>query len=181
MATEARELFRHARGLPLALMLSALPLAASSAPRIELQAGPSYMDCHAASAVFLEAMGRTEIIGTTHATWQPVISLGVISPRNVAHYDKGSYNTGHGTEVIAGGARFRMSGEDAWYGPLFLGFELAYNQHLTKSLSSHYEFMSTLGWQGKRFSFQLRHLSNGGFHEPNRGETMALLGIRLNP
>jgi hypothetical protein len=34
-----------------------------------------------------------------------------------------------------------------------------------------------LGWQGKHFSVQVRHISNGGFHEPNRGETMGLIGF----
>jgi hypothetical protein len=32
----------------------------------------------------------------------------------------------------------------------------------------------------KNVSFQIRHISNGSFHEPNRGETMALVGIGFN-
>ncbi|MGH8144898.1 MAG: acyloxyacyl hydrolase, partial [Rhodanobacteraceae bacterium] len=43
-----------------------------------------------------------------------------------------------------------------------------------------YEFVSTLGWQARRFSVQIRHISNGSLHEPNCGETMLLLGVRLH-
>jgi len=47
----------------------------------------------------------------------------------------------------------------------------------TMALSSVGEFVNTVGWQGKYLSFQIRHISNGGTHGPNRGETMALVGV----
>jgi Lipid A 3-O-deacylase (PagL) len=139
------------------------------------------MDNNGAAAIFAEAMGGERGIGLSTISLQPVASLGWIDGRNVARYDGSRYITQHDTEVLAGGARFHVGDQQAWYKQLFFGFELAYNQQATRALSSHYEFMSTLGWQGKRFSFQLRHISNGGIHDPNRGETMALVGIGFCP
>jgi hypothetical protein len=63
------------------------------------------------------------------------------------------------------------------------GYQISFNEvfHLlgwiTSGLSGPLEFASTFGWQGKHFSLQLRHISNAGLHEPNRGETMALAGL----
>lgn len=58
----------------------------------------------------------------------------------------------------------------------FLSFQPAVTHGRTQALSSPCEFITTLGWQGRRFSFQIRHVSNASLHQPNRGETMALLG-----
>jgi hypothetical protein len=95
----------------------------------------------------------------------------------MARHAEDQYSVHRRAELIAGGARLHIGCQSTWYKPLFFGFELAYNRNATLALSSHYEFVSTLGWQGKHFSFQLRHISNGGLHDPNRGETMALVGI----
>ncbi len=54
----------------------------------------------------------------------------------------------------------------------FGSFQPAFNMGRSHALSSAYD----LGWQGRRFSFHLRHISNAGLHDPNRGETMALIG-----
>ncbi|RDI99046.1 hypothetical protein DVT68_11215 [Dyella solisilvae] len=37
-----------------------------------------------------------------------------------------------------------------------------------------------LGWQGERWSLQVRHVSNAGLKDPNLGETMLLLGLAFN-
>ena len=60
---------------------------------------------------------------------------------------------------------------------LFLSVQPALQSGRTQALSSGYEFVSTLGWQGRHVSVQIRHVSNAGLHAPNRGETMALLGV----
>ena len=46
-----------------------------------------------------------------------------------------------------------------------------------RPIPSRHRLLTTVGWQGQRFSVQLRHISNGSLHEPNRGETMALVGV----
>jgi hypothetical protein len=64
---------------------------------------------------------------------------------------------------------------------LFFSFQPALHAGRTQALSSVYEFVSTLGWQGRVASIQVRHISNGSLHPPNCGETMVLLGVRLPP
>ncbi len=145
--------------------------------RVELQGGPSYMDTHGITAVFVEVMGDQRSVSGSTINWQPVVSLGWIDKRGLPNHLGGSDKVASDTKIAAAGARIHLGTANSWYQPLFLGFELAYNQHSTCALSSHYEFMSTLGWQGRHFSLQLRHLSNGGLHDPNRGETMVLVGI----
>ncbi|QNK03942.1 acyloxyacyl hydrolase [Dyella telluris] len=135
------------------------------------------MDGRNATAIFTEIMGMQRAIGTAAITWQPVLSLGWIERRNIPRYEPSCYRTSHNAELLAGGGRLHIGSQQTWYQPLFFGFELAYNHQPTQALSSPYEFVSTLGWQGRRFSFQLRHISNGGLHDPNRGETMALAGL----
>ena len=144
---------------------------------VELQGGESYMDSHGTAAAFAEVMTGEQCIGSSSVYWQPVASLGWIDKRDIAHYDFTRYTTRHDAELVAGGTRFHYGDAMSWYRPLFFGFSVAYNQQATRALSSHYEFMSTLGWQGRHFSLQLRHISNGGLHDPNRGETMALAGV----
>ncbi|WP_267226218.1 acyloxyacyl hydrolase [Dyella silvae] len=135
------------------------------------------MGDHGATAIFVETMGKQRAVAGSTLTWQPVASLGWIDQRNIYHCEVSRYRATHSTGLLAGGARLHWGEPQAWYQPLFFGFELAYNHQVTQALSSHYEFVSTLGWQSKRFSFQLRHISNGGLHDPNRGETMALVGM----
>jgi hypothetical protein len=45
------------------------------------------------------------------------------------------------------------------------------------ALSSAFEFTTTVGYQGDHWSVGVRHISNGGIHEPNRGETLAVVGF----
>ena len=167
------------RGLVFLILCPSLSLASDI--RVELQGGSSYMDTHGITAVFVEAMGAQHSVGDSTINWQPVVSLGWLGKRGMPHHDFGHDTVASDTKIAATGARLHLGTTNSWYRPIFFGFELAYNQHATCALSSHYEFMSTLGWQGRRFSFQLRHISNGGLHDPNRGETMALVGIGFEP
>lgn len=185
MTRHLSDICRCARTTAIGLSALFLPLLSpdshSEDVRIEFQAGPSYMDGHGISAVFVEVMGGQRSVAGSSVSWQPVASLGWLGERDTHHSNNWSRETTSDTSIAAAGARFHVGAAHTWYRPLFFGFELAYNQHSTCTLSSHYEFMSTLGWQGRRFSFQLRHLSNGGLHDPNRGETMALVGIGFPP
>ena len=60
---------------------------------------------------------------------------------------------------------------------MFFSLQPALHSGRTQALSSAYEFVTSVGWQGRRFSVQIRHVSNAGLHNPNRGETMALIGL----
>jgi hypothetical protein len=68
-----------------------------------------------------------------------------------------------------------------WYRSLFFSFQSAVQTGRTQALSTPCEFVSTLGWEGRRFSGQVWHISNGNLHHPNRGEIMALLGVAFDP
>lgn len=163
----------------LALALAAIALPAAAA-HLELQGGRSYMDSYGADAAFAEAVFASHAVDNTALDWSPDLSLGWIGARNVARYRTTPYGTDRSVALAAAGARFHYGDEGAWYRPLFFSFQLAATNHTTEALSSHYQFVSTLGWQGKHLSFQIRHVSNGSIHEPNRGETMALVGIGLD-
>lgn len=161
--------------LALLLATAALPAAAT---HLELQGGRSYMDAHAANAAFIEATFAPHALGDSgRFDWSPDVSAGWINGRDVYRYRGASYDTSHSVGLLAAGARFHYGAPDAWYRPLFFSFQLAGTTQTTQALSSHYQFVSTLGWQGKHLSLQIRHISNGGFNGPNRGETMALVGV----
>jgi hypothetical protein len=161
--------------LTLFLATAALPAAAA---HLEVQGGRSYMDDHAANTAFVEATFAPHAIGSSgRLDWSPDVSAGWIDSRDVRRYRNVEFDTHHSIALLAAGARFHYGAPDAWYRPLFFSFQLAGTNHTTQALSSHYQFVSTLGWQGEHLSFQLRHVSNGGLNGPNRGETMALVGI----
>lgn len=160
----------------LTLAVSALPAAAVS---VQVQAGRSYMDSSATNALFVEGVFDAHRIGDSHWSWSPVVSLGWIEGRDIVRFRGSRYATQQDAWLLAAGARIQYGEAGDWYRHLFLGFQPAYNSARTQALSSPYEFVSTLGWQGRRFSVQLRHVSNGDLHDPNRGETMALVGVRF--
>lgn len=170
--------FRMCFRLALALSLAAprLPALATS---VEIQAGRSYMDSDATNALFVEGAFDARRIGESRWSWSPVVSLGWIEGRDIARFRESRYGTQQDAWLLAAGARIQYGEAGDWYRHLSLGFQPAYNSARTQALSSPYEFVSTLGWQGRRFSVQLRHVSNGNLHDPNRGETMALVGVRF--
>ncbi|RCS28712.1 lipid A 3-O-deacylase [Rhodanobacter denitrificans] len=159
----------------LALATAALPAAAT---RFEVQAGRSYMDSHGTNAAFVEAVFAPQPLGQTRFTWSPDVSLGWIDGRHVATDSR--YTTRDSVALLAAGARFHLGGTGDWYQPLFFSEQLAATNHVTYALSSHYQFVSTLGWQAKHFSVAIRHVSNGSLHRPNAGETMALVGVAFD-
>lgn len=169
--------FLSRSALALALFAAALPAAAA---RLEVQAGRSYMDSHGANVAFVEAVFAPHPLGNTRFTWSPDVSLGWIDGRRQAGYDGSRYGVRHSTALAAGGVRLHVGEPGAWYQPLFFSEQVAAISHTTHALSSHYQFVSTLGWQAKHFSVAIRHISNGGLHRPNTGETMALVGFAFD-
>ena len=150
--------------------------APASAVQLQVQGGRSYMDHYATNTAFVEAVFASRRIGDSHFSWAPDVSVGWIGGRQVARYDDSRYRTRDVVWLLAAGARFQHG--DAMDGRgLFLSVQPALQSGRTQALSSGYEFVSTLGWQGRHVSVQIRHVSNAGLHGPNRGETMALLGV----
>lgn len=164
-----------------ALFLALSVGTSKAASRIELQGGRSYMDNASATTLFVEGTLAEHPIGSSRFTWTPDFSAGWIDGRNIQRYRAVNYTTADSIWLVAGGARLRFGAEGDWYHTLFFSFQPALHTGKTQALSSVYEFVSTLGWQGRVFSVQIRHISNGSIHQPNRGETMALLGVRLMP
>jgi hypothetical protein len=169
---------RLALGVLAALSLAAVAAPAVAQTHLEVQGGRSYMDSHGTDAFFLEAVLDPHAMGQSRFTWSPDFSIGYIKGRDVGEYRDSHPGVTSNVWVGAAGARFHYGSEGDWYRPFFFSFQLAGTAggH-TQALSSSYEFVSTLGWQYKNVSLQLRHISNGSFKEPNRGETMALIGI----
>ncbi|MGH8157476.1 MAG: acyloxyacyl hydrolase [Rhodanobacter sp.] len=161
------------------LASTALPVAADV--RVEIQVGRSYMDSYAANTAFVEGIFDEHRIGNTRFSWSPDVSLGWIDGRGISRFDNNRYSTRDQIWLLAAGARFHYGDAGDWYRPLFLSFQPALHTGRTQALSSPYEFVSTLGWQGRRFMLGIRHISNGDLHRPNRGETMAVLGVAFDP
>jgi hypothetical protein len=126
-------------------------------------------------AAFFAAVGdaRPFTLDGHDLTWAPEAELGWIGPRPVNARNVHEYMT-HPVWMAMGGAR--VSG---FWRQAFFGFDVALTKNRTGALSSPYEFVSTLGWQGTHYVLALRHISNASFHEPNLGETMLLLGFRF--
>ena len=158
----------------LPLTFAALPAAAA---RWEFQAGRSYMDSYGANTAVIEAVFAPHPIGDTRFSWAPDVSVGWIDGRDVARYNGHRYTTGDSIALLAGGVRLYAGDGDEWSRRFFLALQPVLHTGRTQALSSVYEFATTLGWQGRRFSVQIRHISNASLHEPNRGETMALVGV----
>lgn len=161
----------------LALALAGATSAATAATHLEVQGGRSYMDSHGTPAAFVEATFDAHPISGTRFSWAPDVSVGWIGGRDMARYKGNRYQTGDDIFLVAGGARLRYGSEGDWYHGFFYSLQGALQTGRSMALSSVGEFVNTVGWQGKYLSFQVRHISNGGTHGPNRGETMALVGV----
>lgn len=118
-------------------------------------------------AVYLDVAGeRRPIAGFA---WQPIASLGVIGARDERpDLDRTVAIAGAGVRLV-----------DWWKGAFF-SFQVGYASRETAALSSHGQFISSLGWEGERTVWTLRHISNGDVYGgKNLGETMLLVGLRF--
>lgn len=157
-----------------ALLALAFPAAAV---HVEVQGGRSYMGSFGTNALFVEGVFAAHRFGDSRFSWSPDVSLGWIDGRDVARYRGMRLGTTDSVTLAAVGARFHYGEAGDWYRSLFFSFQPALQTGRTIALSGALEFVSTLGWQGRRFSVQLRHVSDAGLRDPNRGETMALVGV----
>lgn len=163
----------------LALALVALSLPAAAA-RLEIQGGRSYMDSYGTNVGFLEFTPDERQLGHSNFSWTADVSLGYINGRDVGRYRNTHYGTSDDVKLLAGGVRFHYGDEDSWYHGFFWSPQVAVLSGKTIALSSTGEFVNTIGYQFKHWSLQVRHISNAGIHDPNRGETMALVGLAFN-
>jgi len=162
--------------LALGLLAAVTP---ATATRLELQAGRSYTDSNGANTAFVEAVFAPRTLGRTRFVWSPDVSVGWIDGRHLKHH-AGPYDSRASVALLAAGARVHMGSEGRWYHPLYFSGQIAATNHTTHALSSHYQFVSTLGWQAKHFNVAIRHISNGSLNGPNAGETMALVGVAFD-
>ncbi|HJT98724.1 MAG TPA: hypothetical protein VJ696_10460 [Rhodanobacteraceae bacterium] len=148
-------------------LVLALLTGRAQAAEVDLAAGGSAtIGVRWAPVAFLDVGAGSHEWAGLH--WQPVATLGWIGSRNDAHD-----NLEH--DVFIGGAGVRLVD---WWGGAFVGLEAAYVDQRTDALSSHEQFISSLGWRGERFVIMVRHISNGDFFGGrNLGETMLLAGI----
>jgi hypothetical protein len=116
-------------------------------------------------------VGFAEWIGETRPWWRiqwaPAFGVGYVGARE----DFRNVRLDNAVWVGAAGARAYL------WEQLFFGFQFATTAGKTDALSTPYEFVSSLGWQGDHWQLMARHISNGDFHEPNHGETMVLVGV----
>ena len=164
------------RGLAAVLMF-ALPALPAMAARFELQGGVSYMDSYSAPAAFGEVIFDEHSFGSSNFSWAPEITGGWIGGRDLKRFDNGRYTTRDDIGLVGAGVRVHYGPSNAWYQRLFLSEQPVVHTGRTLALSSVYEFMTTVGYQGDHWMVGVRHISNASFHEPNRGETLAVVGI----
>lgn len=114
-----------------------------------------------------------DVHGTTRhwsrLAWQPVVSIGWLGGRDIRpSLDDNTAFVAAGTRVV-----------DWWRGAFF-SMQVAYVSKTTDAVSSHVQFVSTLGWEGDTFVWMVRHISNANFFGgKNLGETMLLAGMRF--
>lgn len=163
-----------------ALGLAGIALPVNAATRVEVQVARSSMDSYGSNTAFIEAVFSPRPLGHTRYSWSPDGSLGWINGRHLALYDDSRYSARPSVALAAVGARVHRGDVGDWYQPLFFSFQVAATNHVTHALSSHYQFVSTLGWQARHFSLALRHISDGNLRGPNRGETMIVAGLAFD-
>jgi hypothetical protein len=155
----------HKRLLSFALALSTITCA--QAAEVDLVAGGSAtVGVRWAPAAFVDIGADSREWAGLH--WQPVATLGWIGSRD-------DRRDGLDHNVAIAGAGVRLVD---WWGGAFVGIEGGYAGERTDALSSHEQFISSLGWRGERAIVMVRHISNADlFGGRNLGETMVLAGV----
>lgn len=151
-----------------AMLVPAMAMTGASAAELAISAGGSSTASQLwAPAVYIDVAGERRPLGSI--AWQPVASVGVIGGRDErADLDR---------TVAVGGVGVRLVD---WWKRAFFSFQLGYANRETAALSSRGQFISSLGWQGDRTVWMLRHISNGNIYGgKNLGETMLLFGFRF--
>jgi hypothetical protein len=142
----------------------------AQAAEVDLTAGASAtIGVRWAPVAFLD-VGTSESHEFAGLHWQPVATLGFVGERSDRKDDLDH-------DVAIAGAGVRLVD---WWGGAFVGLEAGYVDQRTDALSSHEQFISSLGWRGERLVLMVRHISNADlFGGRNLGETMLLVGVRF--
>ncbi len=144
----------------LSLLLSLL--ASSPAPAWHLELGLGPVD--EIEGVDTRSVALFALSGHRHP-WE--ISLGLIAERRSLRIATPP------THFLAVGRRLELGRG------FFLASAIALVDHRSEALSSRHQFMTGLGWSGKRLGVTLRHLSNANTGGRNRGENVLWVGYRL--
>lgn len=146
---------------------SAMPAAALETT-VSLGASVTASNEHWTPVAFIDIAGDRRHAG--RVTWQPVATLGWIDARSVRD------DLDDRVLVATVGGRLVD-----WWRNAFFAFQVGYADGKTSAISTHGQFISTLGWEGSSISVMVRHISNGGLFGGGRnlGETMVLAGWRF--
>lgn len=139
------------------------------------------MDRLPANTLFVEGLFAEHALCDTRARWAPEVLTGRIDGRTVARFRYNHATTRNAVWRVAAGVRFHYRDAADGYRLLFFSFQPAWQSGRAPALSSGYAVGGAPSGRGWRFSVQLRHVSNGGPHDPNRGETMARVGAASDP
>ena len=149
------------------------------AVELEFDGGKSITSNRSTNAAFIEATFHEFRLGGSLFTLAPDISAGWIGGRNLSQRVDG-YGLRQDAWLFSAGGRLRVGHQGDWYHNFFLSFQPAANFGRTIALSSPLEFNTSIGWGWHHFDIRVRHISNAGYHEPNRGETMILGGLHFS-
>ncbi|WDS36584.1 hypothetical protein [Pseudoxanthomonas sp.] len=152
-------------------MLLTVCSAPSQAATWTVSAGTSVDQHDWTPAAALDVWGKPYELGSGRLQWRPVAALTAIAGHEATWRPGSDRNVWIGS----GGAAFSLR-DSGW----FLALQAGAVDRITPGLSSHFQFVSSLGWHGSRLQLQLRHISNGRIGGgPNLGESMLLVGVRL--
>ncbi|MHC1479634.1 acyloxyacyl hydrolase [Frateuria aurantia] len=146
---------------------------------LEFDGGKSLASSRSTDAAFIEAAFHEYRLGNSVFTLAPDVSVGWIGGRNLSQRIDG-YGLRQDAWLFSAGGRLRVGQAGDWYHNFFLSFQPAANFGRTIALSSPLEFNTSIGWGWHHFDIRVRHISNAGYHEPNRGETMLLAGVHFS-
>ena len=151
----------------LAALFSLAP--AARAADVDLLAGGSWSIHHEwTDAEFVDV--SLEPRDWHRITWQPMFTLGRLGSRDSIYGDLDH-------TVVIGAVGGKLVG---WWRGAFFGFQSGYADGQAGAISSHGQFVSSLGWQGEHYVVMMRHISNGNlFGGRNLGETAVLVGVRF--
>lgn len=141
---------------------------AEEALQIEIGAGASWTSSGSATPIAsLAWLPALRPMDGAQLRWD----LGAVHVRG-----RGSLRPQHADDVTVFHAGLRYERSD---NGLTLGFGVGAQTGETNALSGEPQFVSTVGWRWRRFSLLGRHISNAGFDNPNRGETMLVAAWRF--
>lgn len=155
----------------LTLLLAAYGVGTAQAAQWSVSAGASVSEHDWTPAAALDVAGDARNFESGRLQWRPVAALTAVAGHEA------TWRPGSDRHVWVGSGGAALSLRDSGW---FFAFQAGAADRTTPGLSSHLQFVSSLGWQGRRLRLQLRHISNGRIGGgANLGESMLLVGVRL--